>query len=183
MIRYGDSEIIVRDMLPEDIPVFVAGEQAQGWNASPEKLENRLRDRENGLCELLTAELNGEPAGYVSVYWNSPAGAFAGMGIPEIVDLNVLEKARRRGVGGRLMDVSEALAAQRCDRVCIGVGLHSGYGSAQRLYVRRGYLPDGTGVWYRDRICGPYENCCNDDDLVLYLSKSCGATAGDESYI
>ena len=27
------------------------------------------------------------------------------------------------------------------------------------------------GVWYRDGICPPYAECCNDDDLVLYFSK------------
>ena len=26
------------------------------------------------------------------------------------------------------------------------MGLHSGYGPAQRLYARRGYVPDGSGV-------------------------------------
>ena len=49
--------------------------------------------------------------------------------------------------------------------------LHNGYGSAQRMYVKRGYIPDGTGVWYRGSVCPQYTDCCNDDDLVLYLSK------------
>lgn len=31
--------------------------------------------------------------------------------------------------------------------------------------------PDGSGVWYRDIVCEQYEPYCNDDDLVLYLSK------------
>ena len=55
--------------------------------------------------------------------------------------------------------------------VYLGVGMHSGYGSAQRMYVKRGYIPDGTGVWYGDKVCGQYADCCNDDDLVLYLVK------------
>ncbi len=46
-----------------------------------------------------------------------------------------------------------------------------GYGSAQRMYVKRGYIPDGSGVWYQDKICAPHGDCKNDDDLVLYLSK------------
>ena len=54
----------------------------------------------------------------------------------------------------------------------LGVGLHSGYGGAQRLYAKRGYLPDGSGVWYRDAVCEPYTICRNDDDLTLYLSKA-----------
>ena len=39
------------------------------------------------------------------------------------------------------------------------------------MYVKRGYVPDGSGVWYKDKICEPYSECCNDDDLVLYLYK------------
>ena len=63
------------------------------------------------------------------------------------------------------------IAATYADIVYLGVGLHSGYGSAQRMYVKRGYVPDGSGVWYQDKICKPYEECKNDDDLVLYFSK------------
>lgn len=69
------------------------------------------------------------------------------------------------------MDIAEQIAATYADTVYLGVGLHSGYGSAQRMYVKRGYIPDGSGVWYQDKICAPYEECKNDDDLVLYLSK------------
>lgn len=69
------------------------------------------------------------------------------------------------------MDVAESISATYADTVYLGVGLHSGYGSAQRMYVKRGYIPDGSGVWYQDKICGPYVKCVNDDDLVLYLSK------------
>lgn len=44
------------------------------------------------------------------------------------------------------MDAVEALAAVTSDTVCLGVGLHSGYGAAQRMYVLRGYVPDGSVV-------------------------------------
>jgi hypothetical protein len=40
------------------------------------------------------------------------------------------------------------------------------------MYVKRGYIPDGTGVWYRNKPCAQYETeIANDDDLVLFLSK------------
>jgi len=71
------------------------------------------------------------------------------------------------------MDVAEEIAGQYADMVWLGVGLHSGYGSAQRMYAKRGYIPDGTGVWYQDKPCAQYETeIVNDDDLVLFLSKS-----------
>ena len=82
-----------------------------------------------------------------------------------------IEKYRRHGIGSRLMDAAEQIASNYADTVYLGVGLHSGYGSAQRMYVRRGYLPDGSGVWFQDRVCEPYASCCNDDDLNLYFSK------------
>ena len=69
------------------------------------------------------------------------------------------------------MDAAEEAAARDYEAVTIGVGLHSGYGSAQRMYVKRGYIPDGSGVWYRDRLAAEGEAVANDDDLVLYLSK------------
>ena len=87
------------------------------------------------------------------------------------MDFGVLEKYRKNGIGTRLMDVAEQLARAYGPAVCLGVGLHSGYGGAQRLYAKRGYLPDGSGVWYRDAVCEPYASCRNDDDLILYLSK------------
>ena len=105
------------------------------------------------------------------MYPDSKWGAFAGKGYPEIVDFGVLEKYRRLGIGGKLMDTAEGIAAEYSNTVYLGVGLHSGYGSAQRMYVKRGYIPDGTGVWYREKVCEPYTDCCNDDDLVLYFSK------------
>lgn len=108
---------------------------------------------------------------YINIYFRPEQGAFSNQGIPEIVDFGVLEKYRCRGIGSKLMDVAEQLAGEYSDTVYLGVGLHSGYGSAQRLYIKRGYLPDGSGVWYKDVVCEPYSSCCNDDDLILYLSK------------
>ena len=51
-------------------------------------------------------------------------------------------------------------------------GLASDFTGAQRIYVKRGYIPDGTGVWYQNKPCAQYETeIANDDNLVLFLSK------------
>ena len=73
---------------------------------------------------------------------------------------------------GLRRDGTVVASSRYADRVYLGVGLHAGYGSAQRMYVKRGYVPDGTGAWYDGAVCPPYADCRNDDDLVLYLSKS-----------
>lgn len=164
--------IIIRRMNESDPEVIAAAEVAQGWiHASPSKYEMRLRDQAQGLAIALVAEYNGEVAGYIHVYPARKAGPFSHGRYPEIVDFGVLEKFRRRGIGSRLMDAAEETAARFADTVYLAVGLHSGYGSAQRMYVKRGYIPDGSGVWYGDHPCEPYSTCCNDDDLNLYFSK------------
>ena len=70
-----------------------------------------------------------------------------------------------------LLDVVEREAAKVADIVYLAVGVHSGYGAAQRKYVKRGYIPDGSGVWYQGKQLEQYAPCCNDDDLLLFMSK------------
>ena len=172
MIYFNDGEILVRNMTAPDAWTIAEGEIEQGWNASAAKYEARLRDHARGKAIALTAEYCGRVAGYISVYLQARSGPYQGKGIPEIVDFGVLEKFRCRGIGSVLMDEAERIAAETSNRVCLGVGLYCSYGSAQRMYARRGYIPDGSGIWYGDKPVDPYENYCVDDDLVLYLSKN-----------
>ena len=172
MVYYKDDELVIRDLEEADAQVFTDEERAQGWNADLSKYLMRLRDQAEQKCISLTAVYKGHPAGYINVYLTDQGGAFSGKGWPEIVDFGVLEKDQRKGIGSKLMDVAEQIAGQYADTVWLGVGLHNGYGSAQRMYVKRGYIPDGTGVWYREKPCTPYDTIyTNDDDLVLYMSK------------
>lgn len=172
MVYFDNGTIRIRNMEPADAQIITDGEIAQGWvNATTEKYEMRLQDQWEGRAVALTAEYCGDVAGYVNVYPDSKWGAFGGKGLPEIVDFGVLEKYRRHGVGTALMDTAEKIASEYADTVYLGVGLHSGYGSAQRMYVKRGYIPDGSGVWYGEEVCPPYSDCRNNDALALYLSK------------
>ena len=168
-----NERIVIRPLTETDAHAITAAEIAQGWGAEGrlEKYLSRLNDMAEGRCISLAAEYDGAVAGYINLYHRPLAGPFAGQDIPEIVDFGVLEKFRRRGIGAALMDEAERLAACESDTVCLGVGLYGSYGSAQRMYVKRGYVPDGTGAWYGDQPAAPYENYCLDDDLVLYFSK------------
>ena len=93
------------------------------------------------------------------------------METPEIQDLNVLPRFRRRGIASAMLDRAEGEAARRSPVVAIGVGLHPGYNAAQVLYVRRGYVPNGLGVTYGDRFVKEGESVPFDDSLVLHLTK------------
>lgn len=172
MVYFSEGDIFIRNMVDSDAAFITQEEIVQGWNATIDKYELRLKDQQEGRAVVLVAEYCGNVAGYIAIYPDSIRGAFANQGYPEIVDFGVLEKYRRKGIGSRLMDVAERVAFEYNSVVYLGVGLHSGYGSAQRMYVKRGYVPDGTGIWYGEKVCEPYSPCCNDDELVLYFSKS-----------
>lgn len=171
MIYFSNAQITICNMEPEDAQAITDAEIEQGWHVTIEKYEKRLEDQRLGKAISLVAKYSGKPVGYINIYPNNTGGAFEGKGYPEIVDFGVLEKYRNQGIGTVLMDIAEQIAATYADIVCLGVGLHSGYGIAQRMYVKRGYIPDGSGAWYQGKICTPYEECINDDDLVIYLSK------------
>ncbi|MGL5642479.1 MAG: GNAT family N-acetyltransferase, partial [Paraclostridium sp.] len=98
-------------------------------------------------------------------------GPFACKKIPEIIDFNVFIKYQNKGIGSKLMYCIESIAKNLNDSVSLGVGLHYGYGAAQRMYVKRGYVFDGSGVWYQNKQLEQYSKCENDDDLVLYMIK------------
>jgi GNAT superfamily N-acetyltransferase len=113
----------------------------------------------------------GRPVGFGSLLWQSNYPPFRESGTPEIHDLNVAPQARRQGVASAILDLAEGVALRRHDRVGIGVGLHPGYRAAQRLYVLRGYVPDGNGVFWNGRFPSEGEPVLLDDALVLYLLK------------
>lgn len=171
MIYVSQGPLIIRNIKESDIQAITEAEIEQGWDADPEKYRTRFRDHQSGKAIALVAEYDGKSVGYINVYPDSNWGAFRGKGYPEIIDFGVLEKYRGRGIGSALMDAAEKIAAEYGNVVYLGVGLHSGYGSAQRMYVKRGFVPDGSGVWYGDEICEPYKECKNDDHLILYFSK------------
>ena len=172
MTYYQDQTLLIRDMEPADAQILNDEYIAQGWHPDVAYYHMRMKEAAEGKCVALTAVYQGQPAGAVYLYFDAQEGPFKGMKLPEIVDFSVLMKYQRKGIGHRLMDAAEQIAAQRSDTVTLGVGLCREYGAAQRIYAKRGYIPDGSGVWYQNQQCVQYETTCTvDDDLVLFLSK------------
>ncbi|MBR6101696.1 MAG: GNAT family N-acetyltransferase [Ruminococcus sp.] len=172
MIYYNEGKITVRELRESDAEYFAAEERAQGWNSTRDKYDIHLRDHREGRCTALAADFDGIPAGYINLYFDSERGPYFGSGLPEIEDFGVLQKFQKQGIGTVLMDIAEGLAAERADTVCLAVGLHNGYGSAQRMYAKRGYIPDGSGAWYGGKPCTPYDRIYTvDDDLLIWMSK------------
>jgi GNAT superfamily N-acetyltransferase len=164
------GEYAIRALRDDDPEVISAAMDALGWNKPVSQYEKYVAQQRAGERSVLVATVEDEYAGYVTVNWKSPYEPFNG--IPEIQDFNVLPKFRRRGIGTGLMDAAEALVAERSDVVAIGVGLYADYGSAQRMYARRGYIPDGAGILYNLQRVPPGEMVRVDDDAILMFTKT-----------
>lgn len=158
----------IRSLTAEDAPVI----SAAFVNKPVEQYVRYVDEQSNGARDCWVATVEGRFGGYVTLVWNPSYPGLAGRGIPEIQDLNVLPEFRRRGIASCLLDRAEALAAKRSSAIAIGVGLHPGYNAAQRLYVLRGYVPDGLGVTHNDRYVEEGETVPFDDELVLHFEKT-----------
>lgn len=133
-----------------------------------------LNEQAAGRRAVFVAYVGGRFAGYATVVWASEYPFFREAGIPEINDLNVLPDCRRQGVGSGLMDAAERVIAKCSLTSGIGVGLYADYAAAQRMYLRRGYLPDGRGLVYRNTVVGPGATVRVDDDLVIMMTRRLG---------
>ena len=161
----------IRSLNDADPSIMAAAFNSIGWVKPVAQFQGYLAEQATGTRVCLVATVNDHFAGYVTVNWSPTYAGFAELKIPEIQDLNVLPAFRRREIGTQLLDRAEAEIVLRSDVVGIGVGLHPGYNDAQKLYGKRGYIPDGRGITYRDRYLREGEHVVLDDDLVLHLTK------------
>jgi GNAT superfamily N-acetyltransferase len=165
------ESIDIRWLAADDIDPIVSAFAAVDWPKPRELYERYLREQEEGRRVVLVAFRGAEVHGYGTVVWEPDYPPLRDEGIPEIQDLNVLPAFRRRGIASRLLDEAERLVGERSPFVGIGVGLYADYGPAQRLYVLRGYVPDGRGISYHGRFILGGEGVVADDDLTLYMRK------------
>ena len=163
--------ISIRTMCEKDIETILYNYTEQGLSKPREVLEKYIDGQRKKLLYIFVAVYNNDVAGYTVLYTDTSVGPFAHQKIPVISDFVVFVKYQRKGIGNLILDEAEKKASKLSDRVQLAVGLHSGYGSAQRIYIKRGYIPDGTGVWYNNTQLEQYADCKNDDDLVLFLVK------------
>ena len=160
----------IRKMQESDIKDLYRGFISQGWPGREEILARYFLEQECGEREVLVAEVGGALAGYITILPCAKQGPFAEI-YPELSDFNVFEPFQNQGIGNLLMEEAEKRVKLISDKVTLGVGLQSGYGPAQRLYIKRGYIPDGSGVWYQNHRPAMDAICEDIGDLVLYLSK------------
>ena len=169
------SDVFIRSLTEEDIVAISEAFNKIGWNKPASLFARYLKEQEAGERIVWVAHVHEQFAGYITLKWRSSYPFFKEQNIPEIIDLNVLPSFRKMGIGSLLLDCAEKEALTKSQIIGIGVGLYAGedggYGSAQRLYVKRGYIPDGKGVTYNYEPTIPGNSYLLDDDLVLWFTK------------
>lgn len=163
--------VLIRLLEQGDTQEIAEAFQNIGWNKPVSQYERYLREQALKLRDIYVAFIEENFAGYLTICWASSYEPFREQGIPEIVDFNVLPKYRRQRIGTQLMDKAESEIARVGPVAGIGVGMTPDYGAAQRMYVLRGYVPDGRGLHYRGHYPEYGEQITVDDDLALYLTK------------
>ena len=161
----------IRPYTADCIDIIVSSFAAAHWPKPRSTFEHYLQEQEVGSRIMWVAYDKSQLSGYVTLSWKSLYQPFAQANIPEIMDLNVLPKFRGKGIGAALLQIAENEAYKKSTIVGLGVGLYPDYGAAQKLYVTRGYIPDGFGVTYNYQMVIPGNNYLLDDDLVLWFTK------------
>jgi ribosomal protein S18 acetylase RimI-like enzyme len=144
------------------------------WGDTTSLIKRYFTEQLNGDRVVLMGYYEEDFAGFVTIKWLSEYPPFAEKGIPEINDLRVLPAFRRMGIASALMDKAEKRVFERSPVVGIGVGMYADYGAAQRMYILRGYVPDGLGLYYKQLPVVPGRNVRVDDELILHLIKERG---------
>jgi len=163
---------MIRLLEAGDIPQIANAFEEIGWNKPASQYERYLVEQAHEVRDVYVAFVEDQFEGYLTICWKSNYQPFRQENIPEIVDFNVLPKFRRLGIGAHLMDQAEQAIAKVSRVAGIGVGMTPDYGAAQRLYILRGYVPDGLGLHARDHHVRYGEQVKVDDDLALYLTKA-----------
>ncbi len=161
----------IKPLEEKDISEMVAAFSQIGWHKPRSLFVEYLKEQTALERFVWIVKEQGLFVGYVTLKKYSLYEPFKALNIPEISDLNVLPYQRKKGAGTLLLETAELKAKAFSQTIGIGVGLSGDYGSAQRLYIKRQYVPDGKGLTYRYKnvIAGhPYPV---DDDLVLWFTK------------
>ena len=167
-----DTSPVIQSFNQDIEPDFWAMLERFNFHIDREYYERCIERHNEGELLLLLARLKQDYVGYCLLNWQPKYAPFKNSALPEIQDLNVVDQYRRRGIGRKIVEYCEALARQEGhDEMGIGVGLNSSFGAAQRLYVRLGYVPDGSGVSYDRKQVAAGEFRPIDENLSLMMTK------------
>ncbi|MDQ0861091.1 GNAT family N-acetyltransferase [Bacillus sp. V2I10] len=167
-----NNQLTLERLNNEDFIVELESEfEKQGKRRTKGYFEKCYLENISGNRVTILAYYKGKLAGCCHLIKSSGYPYFNENNIPEINDLNVFPEYRNKGIAGSIIDELEKIISKTHNTVGIGVGLYKDYGSAQRLYCKKGYIPDGNGIQYNYEKVLPGTHVFVDDDLNLYFTK------------
>ena len=102
----------IRLLHQDDIPLIVAAFAELGWDKPTSLYQQYLTEQETHQRCVWVAFNDGVFLGYITLKWYSEYAPFHQQNIPEIVDLNVLPKFRKQGIGDQLMEKAYQFAVE-----------------------------------------------------------------------
>jgi GNAT superfamily N-acetyltransferase len=141
------------------------------FSGDPVEIDTNFADHENGASTTILGYEAGRLVGIVTIRWHARYPPFRDKNIPLIQNIEIRYQDRGRGLGGQMLERAEQEIAQRSPLAGICVGLFDEYGPAQRLYARRGFVPDGRGVCQGHRPLKHGESLVVEHDILLWLVK------------
>jgi len=166
------NQITLRNIEAADCQIISDAFKAQGSYDKPIELYQRYLDYQyKKQRDIIIATEKKEFAGYLTINWRPDYKPFLENDIPEISDFNVMQKFQRKGIGTKLVDEAERRISKSFKLAGIGFGVFEDYGPAQILYIKRGYIPLGTGIVKDGESLKFGDTVTIDHSLAIYLIK------------
>ncbi len=163
---------------PDEIAQVKQEVKAAFFSGDQATIDDNFRDHENGASTTILGYESGRLVGIVTIRWQSNYALFRERNIPLIQNIEIRYEDRGRGIGNLMLEKTEQEIALRSAVAGIVVGISADYGPAQKLYARRGYIPDGRGVCRGAEPLLHGDTVTVDHDLLLWLTKSVGEPYG-----
>ena len=141
------------------------------YEGNREQAVTHLAGHREGEADMFFAYVRRSLAGFLTIRWHSNYPRFRDQNIPLIHQMEVFPPFQRGGIASQLMEHAERLIATRARQAGICVGLFDAYGPAQRLYAKRGYVPDGQGACQGHRPLKHGETVTITHDLLIWMTK------------
>ena len=160
-------ELIPPGQVDETIELFTQ----HVYEGNRDQARTHLVGHREGEADTFVAYAGRSLAGFLTIRWHSDYPGFRDHNIPLIQQLEVFPPFQHRGIASQLLERAERLIATRARQAGIVVGLFDAYGPAQRLYAKRGYVPDGRGACRAQRPLELGEAVTIDHDLIIWMTK------------
>jgi ribosomal protein S18 acetylase RimI-like enzyme len=176
-IEKPGMKLTFRVVQPEEIAQVKQEVKEAFFSGDEATINANFEDHEDGSSTTILGYEAGRLVGIVTIRWHSHYPLFRERQIPLIQNIEIRYEDRGRGLGNQMLERTEQEIARRSSRAGLVVGISEDYGPAQRLYTKRGFVPDGRGVCRQFTPLKIGDVVTVDHDLLLWLVKDVSSMA------